>query len=184
MLPRRSGGRVFMPSRSRSRKAIGSSVFDRTSQASTLPFRRTPITSGMSRLGPTRPVAVRQLRWMVTYSYSPDAARRLTRLFIASAWPGVVEAACSACPYTVSVLPLAVTVREVIPGRGTTDRPLFGASDCYRHRKPRSSFLAGWPHMSLDQNAPEPRAVEGPERGRVVAEPMVGGLHNRYRHAA
>jgi putative transposase len=40
------------------------------------------------------------------------------------------------------------------------------------------------PHMSLDHNAPEPRAVEGPERGRVVAEPMVGGLHHRYRRCA
>ena len=40
------------------------------------------------------------------------------------------------------------------------------------------------PHMSLDHNAPEPRSVEGPERGRVVAEPMVGGLHHRYRRCA
>jgi putative transposase len=45
----------------------------------------------------------------------------------------------------------------------------------YRHLRP---------HMSLDHNAPEPRAVEGPERGRVVAEPMVGGLHHRYRRCA
>jgi putative transposase len=37
------------------------------------------------------------------------------------------------------------------------------------------------PHMGLDHNSPEPRAVEPPERGRVVAEPMVGGLHHRYR---
>jgi hypothetical protein len=31
----------------------------------------------------------------------------------------------------------------------------------------------------LGHNAPEPRAVEPPERGQVVAEPMVGGLHHR-----
>jgi putative transposase len=37
------------------------------------------------------------------------------------------------------------------------------------------------PHMGLGRNAPEPRAVERPERGRVVAEPMVGGLHHCYR---
>ena len=51
-----------------------------------------------------------------------------------------------------------------------------------------SSYLTYYhqarPHMSLDHNAPEPRAVEGPERGRVVAEPMVGGLHHRYRRVA
>jgi transposase InsO family protein len=37
------------------------------------------------------------------------------------------------------------------------------------------------PHMGLGRNSPEPRAVEPPERGRVVAESMVGGLHHRYR---
>jgi transposase InsO family protein len=37
------------------------------------------------------------------------------------------------------------------------------------------------PHLGLGHDAPEPRAVEPPERGRVVAEPMVGGLHHRYR---
>jgi putative transposase len=40
------------------------------------------------------------------------------------------------------------------------------------------------PHMSLDHNAPEPRVVEAPERGRVMAEPMVGGLHHRYHRCA
>jgi putative transposase len=40
------------------------------------------------------------------------------------------------------------------------------------------------PHMGLGRNAPEPRAVERPERGLVVAEPMVGGLHHRYRRCA
>jgi putative transposase len=40
------------------------------------------------------------------------------------------------------------------------------------------------PHMSLDHNAPQPRAVEPPERGRISAEPMVGGLHHRYSRCA
>ena len=40
------------------------------------------------------------------------------------------------------------------------------------------------PHMGLGNNAPEPRAVEPPECGRVVAEQMVGGLHHRYRRCA
>lgn len=37
------------------------------------------------------------------------------------------------------------------------------------------------PHMGLGHNAPEPRAVDPPERGHVVAESMVGGLHHLYR---
>ena len=40
------------------------------------------------------------------------------------------------------------------------------------------------PHQSLDHNAPLPRPVETPEQGRVVAEPILGGLHHRYRRAA
>jgi putative transposase len=40
------------------------------------------------------------------------------------------------------------------------------------------------PHQSLAQNAPEPRSVEPPERGPVVAESLVGGLHHRYRRCA
>jgi len=40
------------------------------------------------------------------------------------------------------------------------------------------------PHQSLDGNAPRPRAIEPPSRGRIVAEPHVGGLHHRYRRAA
>ena len=38
--------------------------------------------------------------------------------------------------------------------------------------------------MGQRPNASEPRAVELPERGRVVVEPMVGGLHHRYRRYA
>ncbi len=40
------------------------------------------------------------------------------------------------------------------------------------------------PHQSLDDNAPQPREVEPPSQGRIVAEPRVGGLHHRYRRAA
>jgi putative transposase len=40
-------------------------------------------------------------------------------------------------------------------------------------------------HLALEKDAPEPRAVEPPEHGRVVALPHVGGLHHRYvRQAA
>jgi putative transposase len=39
-------------------------------------------------------------------------------------------------------------------------------------------------HRSLDDNAPCPRAVEPPGRGRVFAIPQVGGLHHRYARVA
>jgi len=38
-------------------------------------------------------------------------------------------------------------------------------------------------HLSLDRNAPNPRARE-PAAGRIVATRVLGGLHHRYRNAA
>ena len=39
-------------------------------------------------------------------------------------------------------------------------------------------------HLSLDKDAPEPRAIEPPELGEVIALPQVGGLHHRYTRRA
>jgi putative transposase len=39
-------------------------------------------------------------------------------------------------------------------------------------------------HLSLGKDAPEPRAVEAPESGKVVELPVVGGLYHRYTRRA
>ena len=39
-------------------------------------------------------------------------------------------------------------------------------------------------HLALGKDAPEPRRVEPPDRGQIVATPMVGGLHHRYSRRA
>jgi len=39
-------------------------------------------------------------------------------------------------------------------------------------------------HLSLMGDAPDPRPAQGPELGRVVELPEVGGLHHRYERAA
>jgi putative transposase len=40
-------------------------------------------------------------------------------------------------------------------------------------------------HLSLKKDAPEPRPVQPPGAGQIIAIPEVGGLHHRYeRHAA
>ncbi len=39
-------------------------------------------------------------------------------------------------------------------------------------------------HGSLEQDGPEPRAVESPEQGKVIELPLVGGLHHRYTRQA
>ena len=38
-------------------------------------------------------------------------------------------------------------------------------------------------HQSLKNNAPNPRSVEPPERGKVISIPQVGGLHHHARAA-
>ena len=39
-------------------------------------------------------------------------------------------------------------------------------------------------HLSLGKDSPEPRAIQPPEMGSVVALPLVGGLHHRYERRA
>jgi transposase InsO family protein len=40
------------------------------------------------------------------------------------------------------------------------------------------------PHLSLEKDSPEPRALQPPELGPVVAVSQVGGLHHRYERCA
>jgi len=40
------------------------------------------------------------------------------------------------------------------------------------------------PHRGLDQDCPEPRAVEPPNQGPIIALPLLGGLHHRYTRQA
>ncbi len=39
-------------------------------------------------------------------------------------------------------------------------------------------------HLALDRQCPQPRSVELPDQGTVIAFPHVGGLHHEYRRAA
>jgi putative transposase len=39
-------------------------------------------------------------------------------------------------------------------------------------------------HNGLQNDCPIPRAVQSKDAGNVVAEPVLGGLHHRYRRAA
>jgi len=62
---------------------------------------------------------------------------------------------------------------------------ILNESSLHHHVK---SFLAYYhesrTHLSLAKDAPEPRSVHPPERGRVVATRQVGGLHHRYERRA
>lgn len=39
-------------------------------------------------------------------------------------------------------------------------------------------------HLSLEKDSPEPRSIQPPGMGSVVAVPQVGGLHHRYERRA
>jgi hypothetical protein len=39
-------------------------------------------------------------------------------------------------------------------------------------------------HLSLEEDSPQPRSVQPPQMGRVVAIPQAGGLHRRYERRA
>ncbi len=62
---------------------------------------------------------------------------------------------------------------------------VFNQAALYRHVK---SYLAYYhesrTHLSLVKDAPEPRPVQPPEAGAIVAIPQVGGLHHRYERRA
>jgi Integrase core domain len=40
------------------------------------------------------------------------------------------------------------------------------------------------PHQSPDNNSPQPRVIEPPPCGGIIAIPQVGGLHHRYQRVA
>jgi putative transposase len=60
-------------------------------------------------------------------------------------------------------------------------------NECHLKRLLRaclSCYHAARTHLALDKQCPEPRPVELPARGTVIALPHVGGLHHEYRRAA
>lgn len=45
-------------------------------------------------------------------------------------------------------------------------------------------YNATRPHLSLNRNSPIPRKVDPPANGRIVATPILNGLHHTYRRVA
>jgi len=62
---------------------------------------------------------------------------------------------------------------------------VFGEGSLYRHLKTSSTTITGagriW-HWRRD--SPEPRPVQPPGAGRIIAIPEVGGLHHRHERRA
>jgi transposase InsO family protein len=58
---------------------------------------------------------------------------------------------------------------------------VFSERSLYQHL---ASFIEYYhrsrTHLALEKDSPEPRPVQPPELGRIIAIPQVGGLHHRY----
>jgi len=62
---------------------------------------------------------------------------------------------------------------------------VLSEASLYRHVKAYLAYYhASRTHLSLAKDAPATRPVQGPEEGRIVAVPQVGGLHHRYERCA
>jgi len=88
---------------------------------------------------------------------------------------------------------------QTLPGRAasTRDETIRMLNTCTSNRRASSpllrrdvlrTYLAYYHrsrcHLALGRDAPDGRAVQGPERGKVIAFPEVGGLHHRYERRA
>jgi transposase InsO family protein len=62
---------------------------------------------------------------------------------------------------------------------------VFNQRGLYRHLQ---GFLAYYhrsrTHLGLQKDTPEPRPIQPPDAGRIIAIPEVGGLHRRYERRA
>ncbi len=62
---------------------------------------------------------------------------------------------------------------------------VFNERCLYRHLK---SFVDYYhrsrTHLALEKDSPEPRTIQPPASGRIIAIPLMGGLHHRYERRA
>jgi transposase InsO family protein len=63
----------------------------------------------------------------------------------------------------------------IVLGEGQLKRVLSEYTDYYNRVRT---------HLSLEKDAPETRASQTPEQGRVIKFPRVGGLHHEYSRMA
>ena len=62
---------------------------------------------------------------------------------------------------------------------------VFSDRCLYRHLNSFIDYYHGTrTHLALEKDSPEPRPIQAPDAGRIVAIPQVGGLHHRYERRA
>jgi putative transposase len=62
---------------------------------------------------------------------------------------------------------------------------VFGEDSLYRHLQRFCSYYhRSRTHLGLQKDTPEPRPIQPPDAGRIIAIPEVSGLHHRYERRA
>jgi hypothetical protein len=62
---------------------------------------------------------------------------------------------------------------------------VFNERSLYRHIRDFVDYYhRNGVHLALKKDTPEPRSIEPPESGRIIATPVLGGLHHRYERRA
>jgi len=62
---------------------------------------------------------------------------------------------------------------------------VFNERCLYRHLQDFVNYYhRSRTHLALEKDSPEPRPIQRPEAGRIIAIPEVGGLHHRYERRA
>jgi putative transposase len=62
---------------------------------------------------------------------------------------------------------------------------VFSERCLYRHLNSFTEYYHhSRTHLALEKDSPEPRPVQPPDAGRIIAIPQVGGLHHRYERRA
>ena len=62
---------------------------------------------------------------------------------------------------------------------------VFSAGCLYRRLQSFTDYYhSSRTHLALAKDSPEPRPIQSPDAGRIIAIPQVGGLHHRYQRGA
>ena len=62
---------------------------------------------------------------------------------------------------------------------------VFNERCLYRHLQSFTDYYhRSRTHLALAKDSPEPRPIQTPDAGRIIAIPQVGGLHHRYERRA
>jgi hypothetical protein len=144
----------------------------------------TDLSEKFSNLSGSRPVVARNLTFKDTHHARTSGSKRpLSRL----RHPGRIHTVEAAAKLVLEPIFEADFERII----GSIRRECLDHVVVFNERHLRrvlSSYFQYYhrarTHLSLNKDCPQPRPVQPPSAGKIVAVPQVGGLHHRYERRA